>query len=182
MRVGEAVLYTLPATVLERTLWDPLYYRHREIVRVPAAAIEGIRLTVGREEQRVERTAENGFTLSRPARSELNREHLDRLLAAWNPLITAEYVIDAPTDWSLYGLDQPEWIWSLTLAPEAGLGQALLVGGLREDGFRYARTRGREQVFLLDPAQSALFTTPLVRMPEDDEQDAVTESDEEVDS
>ncbi len=131
-----------PSLLLDFPL-DPLLYRSREILSIPAGDIAGLRIVVGGQSVQVDRDPASGQWI--PA-----APWIDGVLAALSPL-RAEYLlsIDATAD---AGFAAPYLSLTVDLRGQSGLATTLLVGDeLSPGGPRRAAVRGRDLVFALPP-------------------------------
>lgn len=158
---GEPSLYEIPGTAQKATSWNPLYYRHREVIRVQPASVRRIRQMRDGVEHVVERDNADRFSPVPDMEQTISTEFIRSVLNTLSSLKVDEYVADDPADWSPYGLDEPRVVWSLDLTGEAGIRRVLMMGTQRADGRVYGRTRGHDVVFLLDQEQSALLMRRL---------------------
>ncbi len=158
---SEPFLYEVPNAVQEVTSWNPLYYRHREVIRVDRNAVRRMRQTRDGVEQVVTRNGADRFVPAPDAQRSVSEVYLNAVLNTLTSLKVDEYVADDPADWSPYGLDEPRVVWSLDLTGEAGIRRVFMLGTQQADGRVYARTRGHDVVFLLDPERSALLMQRL---------------------
>ena len=173
-KMNESFLYEIPATVQDVTTWNPLYYRHREVIRLDEAAVRRVRQTRDGIEQVVARDSAGAFVPAPGMDGVIDDTVLSKVLSILTALQVDEYLVDDPADWAPYGLDEPRVVWSLDLTGEAGIRRVLMLGNMRADGRVHGRTRGQDVVFLLDQEDSAqlmrdLFEaqeTPVMSIPE----------------
>ena len=131
---------------------DPLLYRSREILSIPAEDVEGIRIVAGGRTVQLDRDPDTGqWTSAAP--------WIEGFLAVFSPL-RAESIL--PSDRSPDGAEfqEPHLAISLRLRGQTGIAATLRVGPeLSPGGARLAAVRGRDFVFAL-PAWTVEALTP----------------------
>ncbi len=162
-KVNEPFLYEITAPIELGTPVNPLYYRHREMIRLDKESISRVSQTIDGMDRVVVRNSTDRFVPSSamPEDAALSNAVLAAALETLTDLKADEFVVDAPADWAPYGLDEPRVTWSLDLTGAAGLRRVLMLGDVRGDGRAYARTLGHDVVFLLDATDSARLMRDL---------------------
>lgn len=142
-----------PAVLLDFPL-DPLAYRSRDILSIPARDIASIRIDNASQSVRIERDPATGqWSPAFP--------WIDRLLAALSPLRAESLVKDADKPGDEAGFANPHLTISVNLRGQSGLATTLLVGPeMFPDGPRRAIVRGRDLVFTLSPDTLAALHPP----------------------
>jgi hypothetical protein len=145
-----------PAGPLEFPL-DPLPYRSREVLFLPADDISGVRIVSGAQTERIERDPATGqWPPAAP--------WIDRLLSALAPL-RAETLLGE--EGGIAGFDKPHLTIEVLLRGRSGLATTVIVGSeLSPGGARRATVRGRDLVFTLPAATVETLTPPPPKEPE----------------
>ena len=143
-----------PSLLLDFPL-DPLPYRSRDILSVPAEDIAGLRIVSAGRNVEVDRDPATGQWPPDAA------PWIDRLLAALAPLRAQSLLADGNNIAIDAGFDAPHLTLALALRGQSGLATTLVVGSeLSPGGPRYATVRGRELVFALAPGTVEAFRPP----------------------
>ncbi len=154
---GESSLARATPPVLLETPLDPLLYRSREILSIPASDIELIRLATSNQTVEVARDPATGqWTPAVP--------WIDRLLNLLAPL-RATAILPAGTPAAAANFDHPALTLTLQLRGQSGLATTLIVGAETAPGDAcYATVRGRDFLFTL-PAWTVEALTPPAETP-----------------
>jgi hypothetical protein len=144
-----------PSRLLDFPL-DPLAYRSREILTVPAADIAAVKVAARGQTLQAERDPASGQWPPAAA------SWLDPLLAALAPLRAEALLAEGPQA-AAQGFENPFLTLTLQRRGQGGLATLLLVGDeLAPGGPRRATLRGRNLVFALSPLTlEALAPEPL---------------------
>ena len=128
--------------LLMNFILDPVAYRSREILYIPASDISSLRIDTSTQSRRLVRDPSTG-QWSPPS------PWMDRLLSALTPLRAQSLVATEPPD---AGLDKPFLSLTLLLRGQSGLATTLIIGNeLTPGGPRWATVRGRDLLFTLSP-------------------------------
>lgn len=143
-----------PAALLDFPL-DPLAYRSRDILSIPADDITSLRIVRDGQTTRVDRDPASG-------RWPPDAPWIERLLPAVAPLRADDLLGTAGS--RAPGLDHPVLTVTLHLRGKTGLATTILVGDeLSPGGPRRAAVRGRDLLFSLSPAVVDALAPPLSR-------------------
>jgi hypothetical protein len=149
---GEAsVAGAAPARLLDFPL-DPQPYRAREVLELPPADVDRLRIVAGETTVQIDRDPSTGQWV--PA-----APWVDGLLAALAPL-RAESILPADAALPPAAFEPPHLVLTARLRGASGLAATLTVGAETEPGgARLATLRGREFIFTL-PAWTVAALTP----------------------
>ena len=149
---GEAsVAVAAPARLLDFPL-DPQPYRAREVLELPPADVDRLRIVAGETTVQIDRDPSTGQWV--PA-----APWVDGLLAALAPL-RAESILPADAALPPAAFEPPHLVLTARLRGASGLAATLTVGAETEPGgARLATLRGREFIFTL-PAWTVAALTP----------------------
>ncbi len=153
----EATPYEIAGSALTNLTVNPLAFRSREMLNLPAGDI--LRLTRMRAEQTqvvARATATNAFLAVASAQEAVQRDVLARVVQTVSRLTAVRLVADDVRDLARYGLAPPALMLTLGLKGEAGLAKTLLLGAPTADGL-FAMLRGQDLVFVLDPTVGELL-------------------------
>ncbi len=151
---GDSVGALAPRAALLDFPLDPLPFRAREILSVPADDVAGVRFTAPGQAFQAERDPATGQWM--PA-----APWLDGLLSALAPLRADSLVSEEGAACPGAGFDAPVLAIEIRLRGQSGLSTTLLVGAeVSPGGPRYALVRGRDLVFTLSPWTVAALTPP----------------------
>lgn len=142
-----------PALLLDFPL-DPLLYRSRDILSIPADDVADIHLSTSAQTLQIHRDPASGqWSPAAP--------WIDSLLAALAPLRAETLISENGAAQAGAGFDAPHLTLKIQLRGHSGLATTLLVGAeVAPGGPRYALVRGRELVFTLPPWTVAAFLPP----------------------
>lgn len=133
-----------PSILLDFPL-DPLPYRSRDILAIPADDIAAIHIATASKTFRIERDPATGHWS--PA-----SPWIDRLLEALSPLRAETLLADGNSGGTAAGFSDPYLTLGIHLRGQSGLSTTLLVGSeTSAGGPRRATVRGRGLVFTLPP-------------------------------
>ena len=152
---GDSSIAIASSSVLLDTPLDPLRYRSREILSIPAGDIESLRIATAAQTVKIERDSASGqWSPAAP--------WLDRLLATLSYLRAESFATDLAAD----GLETPYLSLTVRQRGQSGLSTTLLVGNeVSPGGPRHAAVRGRALRFTLAP-QTVEALTPPPQAPE----------------
>ncbi len=156
----------IPAQPLAATEWEPLHYRHRQILNIAPAEVRSITQVSGGQEWSF--TRDRAGTWRPPNGHAELPPNFDEIKATLLQLTAAEFVKDPLEHEADYGLDEPQAVWTLRLSAEAGIARSVMIGAPREQGGVYARTRGQRALFWLDEATAEWLRAPVYPAVPDD--------------
>ena len=135
---------------------EPVAYRSREILDIPASDISSIRIDTPTQTRRLIRDASTGqWSPAAP--------WMDRLLSTLTPLRAQSLVATEPPD---AGFEKPFLSLTLLLRGQSGLATTLLIGNeISPAGPRWATVRGRDLVFTLSPLTVESLQPPPAQDP-----------------
>ncbi len=135
---------------------EPVAYRSREILDIPASDISSIRIDTPTQTRRLIRDASTGqWSPAAP--------WMDRLLSTLTPLRAQSLVATEPPD---AGFEKPFLSLTLLLRGQSGLATTLLIGNeISPAGPRWATVRGRDVVFTLSPLTVESLQPPPAQEP-----------------
>lgn len=162
---GESGIYLIPATALSGYRVDALDFRQRQIFDLNPADVRRLRLVRGETVQTVERDEIGHFTAIFDKKRKPDLPAIQAVLGHLNPLVTMAFVASNPTNIAQYGLQPAHVELRIGLTGEFGIGQVLLFGDTNPEGKVYARTLGRDVVFLLDAEVAAALQHDLYEAP-----------------
>lgn len=171
--VGEDPLYAMDAALLDTLSVDPLFYRDRKIMNVPAEDVTSIAVRKGDREQVVQRDEAGVFRPAGVSQYVLDDEAVKAILIVVGELRAAEFVADDPDDLSPFGLDAPAASLTVGLRKEAGISRSILFGAAAGDAEVYAMLKGRDVVFVVEKAISAALLQNLYAVPKPSAEEAV---------
>ena len=153
------VAVAAPRTLLDCPL-DPLLYRSREILSVPAEDVSGLRLVSGERTLQASRDPATGQWS--PGETEV-----EPVLAGLAPLRADRLLASAAPDGLPAEFKSPFLSLTVQLRGQSGLATTLLVGDeLSPGGARRAVIRGRDLLFSLSPETIQQLLAPLPPEPE----------------
>ena len=154
-----SIAVATPARLLDFPL-DPLRYRSRHILSIPADDVARIQIVTATQSLEIERDPDTGqWTPAAP--------WLDRLLTALAPLRAETLLADNGADGSSQDFAAPFLTIAVQLLGQSGLATTLLVGDeLTPGGPRSATLRGRGLVFSLPPQTVEALLPPLPKKAE----------------
>jgi len=153
----EAAPYEVAGAALAGLTVDPLAFRSREVLHLPAGDILRLTRVCRGATQTVERaSATNDFLAVAPAPAAVQRAVLAQLVQTVSRLTAVRLVAEDARDLQRYGLATPALSLTLGLKGETGLVKTLLLGAPAPGGV-FALWRGQDLVFVLDPAVGALL-------------------------
>jgi hypothetical protein len=148
------VAIATPARLLDSPL-NPLLYRSREILSIPAADIAGIHIATAAQSWQIDHDPVSGqWTPAAP--------WIDNLVATLS-LLRAESLLSdqVPPD---SRFDAPYLTLTVSLRGQSGLATVLLVGSeLAPGGLRQATVRGRDLIFTLSPSIVQTLLPPVAK-------------------
>ncbi len=152
---GDSSIAIASSSVLLDTPLDPLRYRSREILSIPAGDMESLRIATAAHTVKIERDSASGqWSPAAP--------WLDRLLATLSYLRAESFATDHADD----GLEKPYLSLTVRQRGQSGLSTTLLIGNeVSPGGPRHAAVRGRALRFTLSP-QTVDALTPPPQAPE----------------
>jgi hypothetical protein len=155
----EATPYEIPGAALTNLTVDPLVFRNREILNIPAGDVLKLTRVTATDTQVVERASStNSFLCSAPVKAAVEQEQLNGLLNAVSALQAQRLVAADAKDLGPFGLVRPEVSLTLEVKGAASLSKTILLGAPVAGG-RYAMVRGQDLVFVLDAEAAMRLTT-----------------------
>lgn len=142
-----------PSLLLDFPL-DPLPYRSRDILSIPADDVAAAHLETPAQTLQIDRDSTSGQWVP-------ETPWIDGLLGALAPLRAESLVSENGASQAGAGFDAPHLTLTIQLRGQSGLATTLLVGSeISPGGPRYALLRGRELVFTLSPWTIAALQPP----------------------
>ncbi len=161
-RDQENSLYAVEGARMEESIVNPLYFWNRQVIDLQKEDVTRVRQQIQGREVEVESIHASEVRVRFPedgiVQTNLLREAVETLVT----LHADEFLLQQPEDWSVYGLDEPEVVWTVRLAAESGIGRVLRLGSRRPDGRVYARTLGNNTLFLLSAEDADRLSQPIV--------------------
>lgn len=147
------------------TVWDPLYYRQRQVFDIAPASVRSVTQTLNGQEWSF--TQERSGEWRPPEGLEELPLHFDQIMEALLQLTVVEFVKDPLENEADYGLDTPQTVWTVGLSADAGIARTLMLGANRSDGGVYARTRGQRALLGLDETTAKMLLAPAYPAPDE---------------
>ncbi len=157
-------IISVPQALLNLVPEDPAWIRDRTLFKSKAAAVRGIDLRRASGFLQLRQAEENGWMMVQPQTGRANRQRVHDLIEKIVGARIGKFVLDEPTDLTVYGLGDPGI--ELTLFTQDENSQTLLIGKTlpEQPEARYAKWSDSPSVFTV-PAEWAsefeLETTPL---------------------
>ncbi len=157
-----ACVYAVPAQQADTVKMNPLYYRDRELLRIPRGQILRIDKTCGGVQDSVAFDADTqSFAATEPEGAGVDAAALEIFLRLIGRLSIERYVAENPEDLSAFGLNAPSAVIRIGLTGADGIGKTLLLGSETVGGNVYAMLQGRDVVFELNRVAAAMLCAPL---------------------
>ncbi|RKX33154.1 MAG: hypothetical protein DRP22_00935 [Verrucomicrobia bacterium] len=161
---GENEIWIVDAGILDKTTFDFLHYRSRQVMDVPSFTVRKMVLVREGETQAVDRADSSApfraETEGREARSDDDLKHLLDQVAQ----LQAEELVEAsPDNLARYGLDDPRIKLTLEVTPDSGVGKTLLLGDATPEGGAFAMVAGSDLVFRIGADLAAELSRGLLK-------------------
>jgi|GEM_PF-503010 len=163
---GNPSVFELPLTSLQRftnDVTDPLMYRDRTVLSIPAESIRKITLLKNHSEQTVVKVNGGSWSSLVPATNDVEISAIEDVLLLVANLRALQVAAHNPKNLAPFGLQQPETMLTLGLGGEEGIQKTIVMGSRSENGGIYAMVQGQDIVFVLPPEVVACLTRDLVK-------------------
>ena len=148
-----------PRALLDFSL-DPLLYRSREILSIPAEDVAGLRIAAGGQTLQISRDPATGQWIP-------GSVPVEPVLASLSSMRAESLLAETGRDKLPADFDSPYLTLTAQLGGQSGLATTLLVGGeITPDGPRRATIRGRDLLFTLPAETVKILMSPLSPEPE----------------
>lgn len=142
---------------------DPLTFRDRSILAVPAGNVQRVTISRNGVEESIERLPSGQWTVLSPASNVVDVSVVDELLFTLANLRALRIETTSPGDLAPYGLDRPGIVVTIGMTGKEGIQKSVGVGfKARTDGV-YAMLQGHDVVFVLDHASAGRLAASVTR-------------------